>query len=479
MRQQALFAALAVLLAGAVAAVVPPSADAVTTPTTVTVDAGSDLGAFNNPAWYQNISQLGPADLARVHEIAPKVARGWANAQWYYDERSGRYNFNDARFDQVTQYADRMLINFGQCDQSLMTLSDPATCRAVLKQGIKHDKQRYPNLQYVEFFNEPDKDWPLSPGEEPGLAVDTYYEWYKIGYSIINELNSELSPVIPLRIGGPAAYTFDEAYLKAFLTDYKNDTDPNKRLDFLSFHDYSHKSNPAAVQGEKATVAGWLGERGLDPGIPVFATEYGVFPGSETGTTLAADHLTQAAAMATLGGYFARGGMDMPMQWVYEHAGNERKSMFVNGVDGAVYPYYNVVKMERLLKSRLVNATSTTLTAAGMGVNALATVDDSGVAVLTTNYQWTTGTDSHDVTLTVHNLRASFAHRAIQVQRYLVDATTSNYTYSSTGAELQEVENYLLPAGTKAVPTSYALGPNAISLVVLTPVSPPQQSPNR
>jgi hypothetical protein len=452
-------------------------ADAATA-TTLTVDAGSDLGTFNNPAWYQNISKLGPNDLARVDEIAPKVARGWGNTAWYYNESTGQYTFNDTAFDQVTQYSDRMILNFDQCAQDLMTLSSPQQCREVLKTGIRHDKQRYPDLQYIEFFNESDKDWTLAPGEEPGLSVTDYYQWYKIGYSVINELNAELQPAIPLRIGGPAAAKFDTAYLTAFLDLYKVDTDPAKRLDFLSFHDYGHATNPSAVQSEKATVQGWLSARGLDTTIPVYVTEYGVFPGGASGkdasgnpTTLAADQITQAAAMSTLGGYFVRGKMDMPMQWIYEHSTNVRKSMFVNDNDGAVYPYYNVVKMEGMLKSHLINASSSTLTAGGIGVNALATKDDTGVAVLATNYQWTTGTGSHAVTLNVQNLPATFTNRQILVQRYLVDATTSNYTYSPASAELARVEQYVLPAGSSAVPKSFTLGPNAVSLVVLTPVT--------
>lgn len=456
------------LLAGSAAALAGPrAATAAVTPASVSVDAAADLGAFNNPAWYQNTSALGPADLGRVHELAPRVARGWANVQYYY--QNGVYQFNDTTFDQVDGYADRMMINFGECAPELMTLpADTSVCREVIKEGIRHHKERHPDLQYIEFFNEPDADWNPPVGQ-PRVPVSTYYQWYQAGYHIINELNAALNPAIPLRIGGPAAYKLHESYLTAFLAAYANDTDPGKRLDFLSFHEYGHGNDPEFVKNEKQTVRGWLSAAGLDPAVPVFVTEYGVFPGDQTGTTPAADHLTQAAAMATLGGYYAYGGIDMAMHWVYEHPTNERKSMFVNDVDGSVYPYYNVVRMQRMLRSRLLAATSSALDAYGIGVNALATGDATGVAVLTTNYQWTTGTDGHTVTVDVQHLPASWAHRKLLARQYLIDSTHSNYLAGAGAQELQLVEQYELAPGAAATAHPVTLEPNAIGLLVLTP----------
>jgi hypothetical protein len=169
---------------------------------TVNVDAATNLGALNNPSFYQNHTgtPLGPGDLERLKEIGPVVARQWAKPKFYYDRATGTYTFPTARFDETARNADSMLFNFGQCDPALMTLSAPETCRAVLKAGIKYYKERYPELRYIELFNEPDKTWTPSPDEEPAIPVDQYYQWYKIGYSIVNEVNGELAPAVPLRI---------------------------------------------------------------------------------------------------------------------------------------------------------------------------------------------------------------------------------------------------------------------------------------
>jgi hypothetical protein len=471
-------AALTLLLSSGLVVTGVTSARAATA-ASIVVDAATDLGVLNNPAWYHNQTTSLPAgDLARVNEIGPaRAVRVWAKPANYYDEVTGAYDFSGVYryFDDAASHADQLFVNFDQCDQALMELAAPQTCREVLKAGIRHYKLRYPAMRYVEVFNEPDKTWTPGPHETPAIALADYYEWYKIAYSVVNEVNQELRPDLPILVGGAANYQFNGSYMRGFLDKFAADPDPARKLDFISYHEYGRRSNPADVQTAKSTIQGWLSNRKLDPGTPVVVSEYGVFPGpadQDVGHgpgTEAEDMLTQAAAMATLGMFYVEGGIDMPMHWVFNHSTNERKSMFVDGTPGAVRPYYNVVKMQRMLKERRTKATSTALDDTGTGVNALATRDGSGIAVLATNYQWTTGTAEYDVTLDVRNLPAEFTGAQILLERYLVDATTSNYSYDPADAQLRRVERRVMPAGNWAN-ESFTLTRNATTLVVLTPL---------
>ena len=470
--------AVALLTLGWLVVRAVPSAYAGTA-ASVVVDAATDQGVLNNPAGYQNqTGSLPDGDLARVDEVGPaRAVRVWAKPATYYNETTGAYDFSGVYnyFDNAAAHADQLFVNFDQCDQALMTLTAPETCRAVLKAGIRAYKQRYPMMRYVEVFNEPDKTWTPGPSETPAIALDDYYKWYQIAYSVVNEVNQELQPDLPILVGGPVTYQFNGSYLRGFLDLFRADADPAKKLDFISYHEYGRRANPADVSTAKSTIEGWLTNRGLNPDTPVVVSEYGVFPGPATQDsghgpgTEAQDMLIQSAAMATLGIFYVNGGTDMPMHWVYNHSTNERKSMFVDGVPGAVRPYYNVVAMQRMLKQRRIKATSTGLDANGIGVNALATRDGSGVAVLATNYQWTTGTTEYDVALGVRNLTAEFSGAQILLERYLVDTTTSNYSYDPDGADLTRVERRVLPKGTSA-DESFTLTPNATTLVVLTPL---------
>jgi hypothetical protein len=452
------------------------------TETTVRVSADDVLGEFDNPAWYENQSgpnsPLGPRDLDLVDALDVHLARVWLLPRGYYDPESRRYDYDFAGtegtsmyryLDQVSGYAERLMVNLGECAPAMLTLDHPRECRRVLHDGLVAYKRRYPSIRYVEFFNEPDKTWEVPDGHWEGLSVDDYYRWYRIGYSIVDDINKDLHPKIPLRIGGPAAASFDEPFLRGFLDRYARDPDPDKRLDFLSYHQYKHAADPAAVGAEKQTVRRWLDERGLDPDTPVFVTEYGVFPGDTGGPSLTEDLLTQAAAMQTLAYHYANSDMDAAMHWVFRHPSNPRKSMFVSGVDGRVHPYFNLVRMQSRMKSRRVAATSDGLSSAGLGVNAMATADDSGVAVLTTNYQWVTGHATQVVSMYV-DLPPRLAHRRLRIDRYLVDATTSSEAHDPDSSTLPRVERRTVSAAA-TVRTTFRLEPNALSLVVLTPTS--------
>jgi hypothetical protein len=447
---------------------------------TVTVSADRVLGRFDNPAWYGNqngpTSPLGPRDIRALDAFDVHLARVWALPQGYYNATTHRYDFDFAAadgstayryLDQPARYAQRLLVNLGECAPRILTLSAPRTCRTVLRDGLVAYKRRYPSIRYVELFNEPDKTWTVSSGHWEGLTLDDYYRWYRIGYSLVNDVNHRLQPAIPLRLGGPATATFDEPFLRGFLDRYARDHDPAKRLDFISYHQYKHGTDPARVGAEKQTVRRWLSRRGLDPDTPVFVTEYGVFPGDATGTTLSADLLTQAAAMETLAYYYINSGMDLEMHWAYSHPTNPRKSMFVSGVDGALYPYGNLVTMQSMMKDQRVPATSDGVSPTGIGVNALATVDSSGVAVLTTNYQGSRGGASHVVSLHVDRLPPRLAHRRLQLDRYVVDSTHSNYVFDPSSSTLERVERRIVRAD-DGIQTAFRLEPNAVTLVVIS-----------
>ncbi|MDB5055850.1 MAG: hypothetical protein JWM44_3900 [Bacilli bacterium] len=442
---------------------------------TITVDASQSQGALNRLSAYNNgNSYLGTLDIQQMQTLGTKYSRTFIKPNLYFDPSTGQYNYSYIynTLDQFSSYSDRILINFGQCSSSIMTLSSPNACRQVLYNGLKNYKTLYPQIQYVEVFNESEAHYDP---ESLQLSSADYYAWYKIFYGVVNQINSELSPAIPLEMGGPVTSTFSSTYIQAFLDNYANDTDTSKKLSFISYHEYAQRSTPANVQSEKSTVQSWLSSRGIPTNTKVFVTEYGVFPGSNTGTTFNADILTQAAAMATLDYYYELGGMDMPMQWTIRHANNYRKSQLVsdtngNPIDGAVYPYFNMVQMQTMLKDTRISSSSNSLSSAGLGVNALATKDASGIAIQATNYQWTTGTTEYDTTVNVNNLPAEFTGKQIHVERYLIDQTHSNYTYNSANAGLQKVEDFIVNGGSSSFSQTFHMTVNAMSLLVLTPV---------
>jgi hypothetical protein len=153
---------------------------------------------------------------------------------------------------------------------------------------------------------------------------------------------------------------------------------------------------------------------------------------------------------------------------VFNHDQWERKSMFVDDVDGVVLPYYNMVRMQSMLKSGLLTGTTvSTPLDNGRGINVLPTVDGSGLAALVTNYQAFDRTNTHTVTFDPGTL--PWTGRGVRVDRYLIDAATSNYNADPARSELQRVESVTLSASA-AKRRVFTLRPNAVSLLVYTPL---------
>ncbi|MFD0716378.1 carbohydrate binding domain-containing protein [Paenibacillus sp. GCM10027626] len=129
-------------------------------------------------------------------------------------------------------------------------------------------------------------------------------------------------------------------------------------------------------------------------------------------------------------------------------------------------PAGNVYRLWSMLEDTRVPATiSSGQETDGKGVGVLATKSDNRAAVLLWNYQ-NTGTNTYDVNLSISNLPAGFAGKAIKYEQYLIDATHSNYAYDGSSS-LSKVMDGVKPLGDDDL--MVALGVNAVSLIVLTP----------
>jgi hypothetical protein len=434
---------------------------------TVTVDAATSQGTLKRPEQYNssNFASAGTIgqDALRQSELQFKVFRVWVVFDSCYNYTTDTYNFSGRyqTLENASNLADSLIINTGpktaqDVEAGYYNLDK---YREIARTCLLHYKQRYPKIEYVEALNE---HIPVSP---------TYYDFYKAQYEAVNYVNSTLNPIKPLKIGGPVPSSFDANFIQDFLDDYAADTSPSKRLDFISYHQYlfGGRNRPSVVQNERSTLENWLSTRNLPTTIPAFVSEVGIYPGGETGSSSAAtDRLTQAAGIASLDYYYSnQSDKIIPVNWVIHHSSNSRKDQ-MSPTDGVPYPYYNMMKMQSLMKTTRISGSSNALNNDGIGVYTIAAKDNSGVSVMTWNYQADGGTTSYDTTVNISNLPSNFSGRQIRVQRYLINSTTSNYDYDSSKALLTEVENKIVPNST-AYNTTVSLEKNALSLIVLTP----------
>jgi hypothetical protein len=504
-----LIAACATLLATAVPATAETAArNAMREAAIVTVDFNESRGDFLHPERYNNFSRWTSwtaqrdADIRFLNEqgLHGEIYKVWVDAERIHDPKTDTYDYTG-----VDDYlADASLLS----DELLMVMDtrvsvrdmdrSPADIKPIIKRIMTDLKRRYPRIRYVEAFNEPDHN--LAKNVTPaGL-----YDYFKVYYEAVNEINRELQPRVPLELGGPGYMQYNETWMYAFLDRYADDPSPDKKLDFLSWHAYGefpegtgdsngprafhfYKGDPSEIAGQRKLLNTALTSRGLDTDIPAFITETGIYPGPsyDHKDDPRLDYLIGAAGVPSLHYWYMEQPNTYPFNWVVRHYSEERKDQlitrFQDGKHIAVRggdkvedlptnlftPYGNALKMMAMLKKERVTALSDALED-GKGIYSIATKDEYGAAVMVWNYQHI-GEQTYTVTIDMKNLAKNLRGKKVRQLAYRVDDETSNYWADPETANLQQVsESVVEPGKNYSVPVN--LTANALQLIVLEPV---------
>lgn len=477
---------------------------------TVSVDFAKSRGPRFEAERYNNVSRPTTFTAARNADVRFYNEQGlhgasyrvWIDAHLIHDEKTGTYNF---------AIVEDYLADLSRLSENLLIVMDtrvavrdrgatPEQIKPVILTIMRELKRRYPSIRYVEAFNEPDHNLAKV------LTPERLYDYYKVYYEAVNQINRELKPKVPLQVGGPALMQYNEPWLRAFLDRYAADPAKSKRLDFISYHAYGafppgdgntsgprayhfYKGDPSEVAGQRASLEAELRARGLSTRIPSFITELGIYPGPSFDNQVDArpDYLINAAGVPSLLYWFMEQPRTVPFNWVLRHFGEERKDQLItrasNGQPmpvranedktvptGVFTPYGNALRMMAMLKDERVAARSDALTG-GKGVYAMATKDRGGAAVMVWNYQHT-GARTYRVTIDMGRLPANLRGKTLRQRMYRIDEKVSNYWSNPATANLQMVsETTMHPNPDHRV--SIELTGNALGLVVLEPAPKP------
>lgn len=449
---------------------------------TITVDANTNQGTLYRMEAYNNVSGVNTGAATRDADYAfmnsqglhSKILRVWVS-DGLYDATTDTYNYSNY-YNYLNSVSSLMADEILMCIPGNVLIDSraytPAQVKPVVKNIIKHFKNLYPKIKYIEALNEPD------------LYTNTYittanlYSYYKVFYEAVNEVNAELSPAVPLQVGGAAISSFKYGgnWVSALLDGYRDDASANKKLDFISYHTYSYKENPKETSTIRPIIEGWLASRGLSTTIPTLVTETGLFPGAATSGTEEDDALVQAAGMASYVYWEIGSQYNFPFNWVMRHAAEVRKDQLVtrpNSYSDRLTPYGNAMKMFSMLKATRISASTNTMDANGLGVYGLGTKDANGLSVLVWNYQHT-ATQDYFTNLVVNNLSSAFSSAGIRKKVYRVDQRTSNNYYNVSDCNLQLVDDTVIANPGATVNLSLGvMTENSLQLVVLEPASAP------
>ena len=392
----------------------------------------------------------------------------------------------DDWIDDISDATDSLVVHLTP-EHIIEEKRPPAEARPLLKLVIKELKQRFPKIDFIESPNEP--DWifhgaQIYAGRKPILQPEEVYDYYVPFYQAVNEVNEELLPSERIMVGGPTLTGLSETWMKAFLDGYAADPNPDKRLDFISYHGYgvfsddfkeyhAYKADPSQVSTERARLDKWLEARDITRYIPALVTETGIYPGPsfDEPDPSKADYIRQAAGLASLHYWWAGQPRMYPFNWVVRHATQGRKDQLVTRApEGPLAdtftPYGNMLLMQSKMKDTRVKATSDSLSK-GQGVYAVASKDDSGASVMVWNYQHINN-GRFRATIDMSRLPPELSDGPVRRKLYRIDQTTSNYWADPQQANLQQVDERIVTLG-KTHTEIVDLEPNAIYLVLLEP----------
>jgi|GEM_PF-798821 len=455
----------------------------------VTVDASRTLGPRREIERYINNSILmrsPPPELAKVIEKEygrARIVRCWVCLDDAWDIKTDVYNLNypiknrvkgpDADFEMpdipfetyLTAFAsisDEVLLNVRRMERHVvegrMTM---AQWKEVCKAAIRRYKTVCPNLRYIEALNE----FHLSAFGD--LNTKEYYAFYRTFYQIVNELNAEMKPALPLLVGGPATTGRPpDSHLREFVALYAEDADPDKRLDFLSYHYYGDEKWSEAAEFEKR-MTDLLDAHQIPSDIPMFWDEMG-FTGSPWKVLPVARELNRLqASCVTAFQYFSRKNRKLHvLPWVTFHSPSQTAlTQFVYAPDGSLRmtPFGMAVKCWGMQKRGEVAAESTGLREDGGGLGSMGSADEGGAAVLLWNHQHL----ACEVDLDVAGLPEGLG-KGWRVRRYLVDSRHSNcYVDLTKAVSLESVEES--GGSGQRVARRFVMEPYAVSLLVFGP----------
>jgi hypothetical protein len=449
----------------------------------ITVDAGVTQGnvmRFEQSNVHSTTSKL-PSDKSKtwIQSMNHKTIRTWLALRTIYNEGQNYKYSSDVPVETSLAFysacTDSLLIALTAYTpsptQPLPGNGKGALFQTFIKQQIVYYKTKFPKIKYIQAGNEPDYN---------GETAADYYETYKDYYKAVNAANAELGlgGTNTIRLSN-AAFTSTTnffagtmTYANQFLALYAADTDPAKRLDFFSINCYTEQTNPKLFETVKTQITTALSAKGITP-RQLFVTEYGLVGGTFIPAAWLQSNIMTAwpAAQLSKAFYLYEGGADRVFNWAINHGEIAHKSELADLTNTYPNPYGYALMFGKELSDRgtRIKATSTKLSAQGLGINAVASMGNGkGIAVLVWNYNYTNFTPDQEIKVQINNIPAASFPAKINAKVYYIDSKNNNIfnnpSQISLTASSTEALNY---AGSLSVPVK--LEGNSVALIVLTP----------
>ncbi len=437
------------------------------------------------------------AELSERELGKPSITKCWLNLDEMWDYRTGQYDFNYRigvpKYDGVKEkhretwgsveetnirfhdylrafgkHSDEVMLTIRRYERDILdgklgvTMAD---WKEIFKRAVIHYRRICPNLRYIEVCNE------YALKGFIGCTPEEYYAFYTAGYEAVNEANEELGLEGDARVlvGGPAVTGDIVGKMELFFENFSQDGSPDKRLDFVSWHEYGKSYHGTALR--EGQVQRMLAAHGI-PEKPMFVTEHDPVHGKLGTHEL--NLVNGAGLVKSL--YFANvysPGMTV-MPWVQYHI-REIQTQFM-WFDGPNEPD-TCAEALRLLpigcSMKLLSMHKQWEIAVDNVLErdelVLASVQDDGLAVHVVNYG-----ETRDVRVQVDQLPRVFSaldSGALRLVKYQVDEDHSNGVADPaySGGPQKVHEATLTPVHGSVTLSHAQLGKNGILMWLLVP----------
>ncbi|MFE5323246.1 immunoglobulin-like domain-containing protein [Paenibacillus sp. NPDC056579] len=295
---------------------------------------------FNNT----NYTPLPVHVVDELKGIRTKVVRDFVKINWYYNKDEANsdylaYSIDDPRnatnpdlqhgrketYDFMSQFADAILLSLAysyggdanpQRNRVLAgetSMNWPEFDKA-MKKIIYTLKEKNPKIEYIEVGNEPN----LEPAYYGHVKDDIpgYMRMYQGMSEAVKWVNTQGLAGQPLKVGGPVLSGYNFEKQKQFVDLAYN---AGYQVDFVSWHRYQEDVRMNETQ--EIEMKSYLHK--FYPNATTIVSEYGWKGGGGlSDPTNNVGLAKQAAFMTDSAYYYARGGTDIPMNWVAVHTLN-------------------------------------------------------------------------------------------------------------------------------------------------------------
>jgi len=440
-------------------------------------------GFYSVLQWTEFPEEILGQDLAVVRQenlLGGGIIRTWL----ILDMMRFGENRNDEDWERVYEYFDEMtkfpgviMLNVHTPRKSgdSMTISEWGDW---VEQALYHLAERYPGkIRYIESANEAFAHHADDPIE--------VYKLYKEINDVVNAVNSRLELTgteQELLIGGPAiATTTPVTRVRDFLELYIADTDPSKRLDFVTAHRYTDGPNVRGFATLVETIQGWLAQSGL-AGTPVLLTETSMWSWRHnSGLSLHEDMAITAVGTLSLH-YWTKQAGGIPFYFGSRHRQNSRKDLFIDdenlgqSADLTAYGYSRLLIGKMAEKKLSVSGYTDNQDPDGRGMYMLASRNSEGtrITILAWNYQYDTRGQpaKYDVRLNLNELPEKLRNQNLKLHRWLIDAEQSNAHFTGGKTELHLADDRIINTQESHLSLEFPLHPNAVTLLEISATQP-------